>query len=336
MNVGFIGLGNVGSKLAGSLLRDGFALTVLDLRPEVLEVFSEWGADVATSLAELTAVSDVVITSLPNPEASAAVLESEDGVLSSIDAGKVWIEMSTTSSSEVIRLGGEVAARGGAALDCPVSGGCHLATTGNISIFAGGDRRTFEACLPVLESMGRRILHTGPLGSASILKVITNYLASANLVAVAEAMVTAQRAGMDLATTFEAIRISSGNSFVHETETQLILNGSRNINFTMDLVVKDMTLFQEMAQDLAIPLDLSPLILSIFEDGLVRYGPREWSTNIIRRHEPGWRVPLRRCDLSDRGTAPGRRRLPLQPVSSAHRPLHGRHRHRCGLTRHQR
>ena len=285
MNVGFIGLGNVGSRLAGSLLRDGFALTVLDLRPEIVETFSRSGARVATDPAELTAASDVVITSLPSPEVSTAVLESENGVLAAIDDGKIWMEMSTTSKDEVIRLGREVEVRGGAALDCPVSGGCHRAATGNISIFAGGERRTFESCLPLLKTMGRQILHTGPLGSASVLKVITNYLASANLLAIAEAMVTAQRAGMDPTTTFEAIRMSSGNSFVHETETQLILNGSRNINFTMDLVVKDMALFQRMAEDLQVPLELSPLVLSIFEDGLDRYGPREWSTNIIRRLE---------------------------------------------------
>ena len=133
--------------------------------------------------------------------------------------------------------------------------------------------------------MGRRILHTGGLGSASVLKVVTNYLCSVHLAALGEAMMTAKLAGMDLNTTYEAIRISSGNSFVHETESQIILNGSRDISFTMGLVVKDMSLFQALGDRHAVPLELSPLVLGIFEDGQQRYGSREWSPNIVRRLE---------------------------------------------------
>ena len=143
--------------------------------------------------------------------------------------------MSTTDEAEVKRLGAKVTDAGGHPVDCPVSGGCHRAATGNIAIFAGCERASFEQLLPVLTIMGRRILHTGPLGSASVLKVITNYLATANLLSLSEALTTASAAGMDLATSYEAIRLSSGNSFVHETESQVILNGSRNIDFTMDL-----------------------------------------------------------------------------------------------------
>jgi 3-hydroxyisobutyrate dehydrogenase len=177
-------------------------------------------------------------------------------------------------------------------IDCPVSGGCHRAATGNIAIFAGGERATFERMLPALTAMGRRILHTGPLGSASILKVVTNYLATANLVSLAEALVTSKLAGMDLNTAYEAIRISSGNSFVHETEGQVILNGSRDINFTMDLVVKDVSLFQAVADRAGVELELSPLLIEIFKDGARRYGAREWSPNIIRRLEEACGVDI--------------------------------------------
>jgi len=137
----------------------------------------------------------------------------------------------------------------------------------------------------VLKVLGRNILHTGALGSASVLKVLTNYLATANLVTLCEALTTAKMAGMDLSTTYEAIRISSGNSFVHETESQVILNGSRDINFTMDLVLKDISLFQSIAERAGVPLEVSPLLIDIFKDGEQRYGSREWSSNIIRRLE---------------------------------------------------
>ena len=140
--------------------------------------------------------------------------------------------------------------------------------------------------------MGRRILHTGPLGSASVLKVVTNYLCSVHLAALGEALMVAKQAGMDLNTAYEAIRISSGNSFVHETESQVILNGSRNINFTMDLVVKDMSLFQAVADRNGVPLEISPLVLGIFKDGQARYGAREWSPNIVQRLEEACGVEL--------------------------------------------
>ncbi len=285
MQIGFIGLGNIGSKLSTSLVRNGFDVTVLDLLPEAMERLVAAGASAGTTPRGIAESNEVVITCLPNPKASAAVLEGPDGIIAGIGPGKIWAEMSTTDHDEILRLGALVAAKGGAAVDCPVSGGCHRAATGNISILAGCERNTFERMLPVLTAMGRQILHTGPLGSASVLKVMTNFLATANLVALCEALVVSKQAGLDLATTYEAIRISSGNSFVHETESQLILNGSRKIDFTMDLLLKDVSLFQQIAEDTGTELELSPLLVSMAEDAIDRYGPREWSSNIIRRLE---------------------------------------------------
>jgi 3-hydroxyisobutyrate dehydrogenase len=283
--VGFIGLGNVGGQLAGNLLRHGVRLTVRDLDAARVAEFVARGALAADSPRALAAECDIIITCLPSPAISAAVLEAADGVLAGLEPGKIWLEMSTTDYAEVIRLAALVEARGALAMECPVSGGCHRAATGNISIFAGGTRAAFERVLPVLKILGQRILHTGPLGSASQLKVLTNYLCTVHLAALAEALTVAKVAGLDMNTAYEAIRISSGNSFVHETESQVILNGSRDINFTMDLVVKDVGLFDALAQTHAVPLELSPLVLGIFKDGVRRYGGREFSPNIIRRLE---------------------------------------------------
>ena len=285
VTVGFIGLGNVGGKLAGSLIRNKFDVIVRDLDKDVAQPFLDAGARWVETSQEMAAASDVIITCLPSPAASAAVMEAEDGVLAGLSAGKIWAEMSTTDETEVKRLGEKVLATGAFPVDCPVSGGCHRAATGNIAIFAGCDRHVFEKMLPVLTILGRRVLHTGPLGSASVLKVMTNYLATANLVTVCEALVTSKMAGMDLNTTYEAIRISSGNSFVHETESQVILNGSRDINFTMDLVIKDISLFQDIADRAGVPLEISPKLIEVFKDGQDRFGPREWSPNIIKRLE---------------------------------------------------
>ena len=285
MKVGFIGLGNVGAKLAASVLRNGFDLTVRDLDSAKTVEFAQSGASIAQTPRELSESCDLVVTCLPNPDICASVMEDDDGVLAGLSTGKIWVEMSTTDHQEVIRLAQKVHATGGFAADCPVSGGCHRAATGNIAILAGCDREVFDRILPLLKAMGRRVLHTGNLGSASILKVVTNYLATANLVSICEALITTKASGLDLATAYEAIRISSGNSFVHETESQVILNGSRDINFTMDLVLKDISLFQEIAERHQVPLELSPLLIRSFQDAEARYGAREWSPNVIRRLE---------------------------------------------------
>ena len=293
MKIGFIGLGNVGGKLAGSLLRNKFDLTVRDLEKSIAAPFLTQGAKWADTPRELAEQVDVIITCLPSPKASAHVMEANDGVIAGLDADKIWLEMSTTDEAEVKRLAAKVDAKGAFSLDSPVSGGCHRAATGNIAIFAGGERNAFERVLPILTVMGRKILHTGPLGSASILKVVTNYLASVHLVALGEAMTTAAKAGIDLNATYEAIKISSGNSFVHETESQVILNGSYDINFTMDLVLKDMSLFQSVADRADVSLELSPKVIEIFKDGAERYGSRAWSSMIVKRLEDQCGITLR-------------------------------------------
>ena len=285
MKIGFIGLGNVGGKLAGSLLRNKFDLTVIDLEKKLTNVFKNKGAKVVDTPKELAEKTDLIITCLPSPKVCAEVMESQDGVINGLSKNKIWLEMSTTDENEVKRLGKLVINKKAIPLDGPVSGGCHRAATGNIAIFVGGERSSFEKILPILTTMGRKILHTGKLGSASILKVITNYLASVHLAALGEAWTVAKKSNLDLKKTYQGIAVSSGNSFVHETESQVILNGSYNINFTMDLVVKDTSLFDNLSKKLNSNLELSPIISDIFKDGEKKYGKRAWSSMIVKRME---------------------------------------------------
>lgn len=282
MKVGFIGLGNVGGKLAGSLLRNGVDLAVYDLNGAFVSDFARRGARAGGSAAELMQTCDAVITCLPSPEACATVMAE---ILPHVGPGKIWMEMSTTDADQIRNHAAAIIEAGGAAVDCPVSGGCHRADTGNISIYAGCTRETFERVLPVLTHMGRRILHVGDVGTSSTLKVMTNYLATINLLSLCEALTVMKAAGMDLGVTYEAIAASSGNSFVHETESQLILSGSRDVNFTLDLVQKDVGLFQKLADDHDVPLELSPLMISMLSDGQARYGERAQSDRMIERLE---------------------------------------------------
>ena len=285
MKVGFIGLGNVGGKLAGSLLRNKFDLTVRDLDENLTKPFVEQGAKIANTAKELAEKVDLIITCLPSPEICSEVMEGSDGILNGLSENKIWLEMSTTDEAEVKRIGQKVIENKAIPLDGPVSGGCHRAATGNIAIFVGGEREAFNKILPALTVMGRKILHTGELGSASVLKVITNYLASVHLVALGEAWTVAKKSNLDLTKAYKGIAVSSGNSFVHETESQVILNGSYNINFTMDLVLKDTGLFDELAKKLNAPLEISPKIVDIFKDGQKKYGSRAWSSMIVKRME---------------------------------------------------
>ena len=285
MKVGFIGLGNVGGKLAGSLLRNNFDLTVRDLDKNLTQSFKDLGAKVVNSAKELAEQVDLIITCLPSPKICAEVMEAEDGVISGLTENKIWLEMSTTDEAEIKRISKKIITKKAIPLDGPVSGGCHRAATGNIAIFVGGERNAFDKILPALTVMGRKILHTGELGSATVLKVITNYLASVHLVALGEAWTVAKKSNLDLAKAYKGIAVSSGNSFVHETESQVILNGSYNINFTMDLVLKDTGLFDDLAKKLGAPLEISPKVVEIFKDGQKKYGSRAWSSMIVKRME---------------------------------------------------
>ena len=293
MKIGFIGLGNVGGKLAGSLLRNKFDLTVRDLDENLTNQFKNLGAKVASSAKDLAEQVDLIITCLPSPKICADVMEGENGVVEGITQNKIWLEMSTTDEAEIKRIGKKVLEKKGIPLDGPVSGGCHRAATGNIAIFVGGERKAFDRILSALTVMGRKVLHTGELGSATVLKVITNYLASVHLVALGEAWTVAKKSNLDLAKTYKGIAVSSGNSFVHETESQVILNGSYNINFTMDLVLKDTGLFDDLAKKLNAGLEISPKIVEIFKDGQKKYGSRAWSSMIVKRMEDSNNIDFR-------------------------------------------
>jgi len=299
MRIGFISLGNVGAPLARNLQRAGHALTVRDLdrnrAAELLDRGARW-ADTPRAAAQ---DAEVVITSLPSPAAVAAVMEAEDGILAGLARGAVWIEMSTTDEGEVRRLAALAAERGAATLEAPITGGCHRAISGDISILVGGAAGDFARCRPLLETMGGTVLHIGPLGQASVLKVITNMLAFVHLVAAGEGLMLAAKAGIDLGRAFEGIKASSGNSFVHETESQVILNGSYNIGFTMDLACKDLGLVQALGRQLEVPLELADRVAATFGRARAEYGDRAWSSQVVKLLEDTCGCPLRAPGFPD-------------------------------------
>ena len=293
MKIGFIGLGNLGHPLAMSLVKAGHDVTVSDLRPECGAAFAAAGAKCAENIADVCRGAEAVITALPSPEASRKVVEKAGGVFEHLEKGSCWIEMSTTDFEDIQRLAGIAAAKGLKVLECPVTGGVHLAHTGEITGLVGGDEKVFEHFRPILGIMGKEVIHLGPIGNASVVKVVTNMLAFIHLVAAGEGMMLAAKQGVDLGAAYRAIRASSGNSFVHETESQLILNGSYNINFTMDLACKDLGFADQIAAKLDVPLELGSVTRQIFRRARNLYGGDAWSPKVVKMLEDACRQPLR-------------------------------------------
>jgi 3-hydroxyisobutyrate dehydrogenase len=293
MKIGYIGLGSLGRHLAGSLLHAGFPLTVHDIHKGAAAELLEDGAAWADSAEAVARASDTVITCLPSPEIVADTVEGEHGILAGLAPGGTWIDMSTNDAHELQRLGALAAERGVATLESPVTGGVHRAAAGMITVLVGGDEAVFEKHLPAFDAMGGRVFYIGPLGQASVIKVITNMLAFIHLVADGEALMLAKRGGIDLKLAWEVIKASSGNSFVHETEGQLILNGSYNINFTMDLVRKDLHFAHMMGREFGVPLELAGLTEQILARARATYGGEAQSPMVVQMLEEAVGTDLR-------------------------------------------
>lgn len=279
MHYGYIGLGNLGAACAGCLVKAGFKVTVYDLNPALAAPLVASGAVLAKTAEEVAAVADHVITCLPSPAVSERVLTA---ILSHMKAGASWLEMSTLGRDEVLRLATIAAESGVRMMELPVTGGVHLAAQGKITMLAGGDKDLFDLHHGAMQAMGDRIFHMGPLGSASIIKVITNMLAFIHLKATSEALMLAKRGGLDLGQAWHAIAASSGTSFVHETEGALILNGSYDIAFNVDLALKDLGFALGFGKEFGVPLDLASITNQTYIAAKAAYGGAAQSPMIAK------------------------------------------------------
>jgi 3-hydroxyisobutyrate dehydrogenase len=290
LRYGFVGLGNLGRHLALHLARGGFAVAVHDLHPAAADAVLCAGATWAASIPELASGVDCLITCLPSPAATTAVM---DLALPALRRGSTWIEMSTNDFAEIEILAARAAELGVATLACPVTGGVHRAESGDITVLVGGPHAVFAAHEPALKSMGGRVIYLGGIEQAAVTKVVTNMLAFIHLIAAGEALMLCAKGGVDLRAAFEAIAASSGNSFVHETESQVILNGSYDIGFTMDLACKDAGFALEFGRRFGVPLRLAGVMEQTFIEGRAKYGGSAWSSMIVKLLEDSVGTPLR-------------------------------------------
>ena len=270
--IGIIGLGNLGSNLAHHFLRSRQRLTsVHDIRPEALADIPD-SITRANSPRELAEMSDVVLTALPIPSDVRQVMTGQDGVLSGLQPGGVWIDHSTTDYYQTLELAEEAEVKGIRVLEAPLTGGLTLLKQGKMTVLVGGDRELYEQCLPILKLSGKNVLYLGPLGTATITKIVSNMLAACNNVAMGEALMMGKRAGIDLKSFFDAIRFSAGNSFVWETEAPLVFNGSYDTHAAIELHTKDLHLGYELSRKLGAPIMLHALVEQIYNRARLRYG----------------------------------------------------------------
>jgi 3-hydroxyisobutyrate dehydrogenase len=294
--IGFIGLGSLGEGLCNSLVTAGYQVTVNDLNKDLASRLLAAGAHWADTTADTCKDADVVITVLPSPAISRQVVEGQNGVFDNLKPGGTWIEMSTTDMDDLLRLSEVAKSKGIKVLECPVTGGVHLANSGEITVLVGGEEATFQSVEDILKTIGGEIIYMGKMGNASVVKVVTNMLAFIHLIAAGEAMMLPAKYGVDPDATYRAIRASSGNSFVHETESKLVLSGSYNVKFTMDLACKDLGLVNGIAEKLGVPLELGSMAQQIFRRARGLMGGNAQSPEVVRMLEKA-------CDLELR--APG-------------------------------
>ena len=293
LRIGFIGLGALGEGLCNNLVKAGYPVTVNDLNKDLAQRLLAGGATWSDDVAGTCRDADVVITVLPSPAVSRKVVEGAGGVFENLKSGGTWIEMSTTDMEDLLRLADVAATKGLTVLECPVTGGVHLANSGEITVLVGGEQSTFDRVKDILGTMGGEIIYMGKMGNASVVKVVTNMLAFIHLIAAGEAMMLPAKYGVDPDATYRAIRASSGNSFVHETESKLVLSGSYKVKFTMDLACKDLGLVNGIAEKIGVPLELGSMAQQIFRRARGLYGSQAQSPEVVRMIEAACGLELR-------------------------------------------
>jgi len=293
MRIGCVGIGNIGRHLAANLLAAGFDVTVHDLDRTAGRALEELGATWADSPAAVAATVDAVVSCLPSVKAITAVVEGPGGLLEGFAPGSTWIDMSTNDLHELQRLAARLAERSVHTLEAPVTGGAHNAESATITVLVGGDEAVYRRHADVFDAVGGRVFYMGELGKAAIIKVITNMLAFIHIAATAEAYMLAAKGGIDLRLAWEVIKASSGNSFIHETESTTILSGSYDIGFSLDLSCKDLGFATQLGREFDVPLDIAATVEQLNIRARAAYGGHAGSPMVARLLETACGTDLR-------------------------------------------
>jgi 3-hydroxyisobutyrate dehydrogenase len=264
MSVGFIGLGIMGSGMAANLLAKGHDIVVWNRTAARMDPLVDLGASAASSPAEVAAGSDVVLISVSDTPDVEAVVEGAGGLLEELQTGSLVVDHSTISPAATVRLAALVAERGGSWLDAPVSGGSEGAERGTLSIMVGGDKDDLERAMPFLEAYGTTITRVGPVGAGQQVKIVNQILVVGNQLAVSEALLFAEQAGLDLAITIDAVKEGAAGSWMLANRGPQMIERDWRPGFSIDLQQKDLRLALEAADELGVPLPGTSLVFQLY------------------------------------------------------------------------
>ncbi|MEC9308407.1 MAG: 2-hydroxy-3-oxopropionate reductase [Chloroflexota bacterium] len=258
--IGFVGLGIMGRPMVRNLMKAGYSVTVYDIVSEAVEELASEGAIPASSSDEVASKTDKIITMLPDSADSERAILGEGGVLAGANSGSVIIDMSSIAPSMSQKIFQECANQGVEMLDAPVSGGEPGAINATLAIMVGGKQEIFDQCYDLLTVMGSNVVLTGDVGAGNITKLANQIIVAANIEALSEAMVLAQKAGVDPERVFNAIRGGLAGSTVMEAKAPMMLDRNFRAGFRIRLHQKDLRNVLQTAQELNVPLPVTALL----------------------------------------------------------------------------
>ncbi|MFN4142887.1 NAD(P)-dependent oxidoreductase [Aestuariivirga sp.] len=292
MIVGFIGLGTMGANAARNVRRAGFEMVVYDIRPEAVAQQTGPGVSGAASPAEVLDRADVAVSMVFGPKEVEQVVRGPSGFLSTSCRGKYWIDMTTSSPKLMRELAAEFGARGGHAVDAPVTGSVDAAIRGDMPMFVGGDDAAVEHVRPVIEAMGE-LRHVGGYGTGYVAKLVNNQLWKIHAAAIGEAMVTAKLAGLDPLVWWNAMKGGAADSFVMRHDVPSIFAGHYDPSFPIALCLKDLALIRELMEETGTRSEMTEAAHARFREAGERYGPKAGEMTVCRLIEEDAATDLR-------------------------------------------
>ena len=278
--VGVVGLGIMGKPMAANLMKAGFSVTVYNRTAAKADELRSEGAAVASSPKEVAESSDITITMVSDSPDVEEVILGPNGVIHGVSQGAVVIDMSTISPQVTQTIAADLSSKGGHMLDAPVSGGSWGAIQGTLSIMVGGEKETFDRCMPVFEAMGKNIIYTGGHGMGQVTKLVNQIMVGGTLAAVCEGLLFGAKAGIDLNPVFQAVTGGAANSWQLENLGSRILKRDFDPGFMIKLMHKDLRLITEAARDMELPLPLISLAQQFYHvlqhDGLGEEGTQAY------------------------------------------------------------
>ena len=292
MRIGFIGLGTMGGAAALNLIRGGHQLAVCDLDRSRAKEHLKLGATWADTPGAAAQDADIVFTMVFGPKQIEQIVQGENGLVSAMGPGQIWVDMTTNQPALARELAGQIAATGAQAIDAPVSGAVDGARTGNMPQFAGGDQETVERIRPVMELMGP-LYYMGANGCGSITKLASNQLWAIHATAMGEALVMAVKSGVDLSRAWAALKIGASESWCMHHDAPSVFAGHYDPSFTLDLCQKDLQLIVEACDDAGTAAPATRLVCDQFEEARKRYGGHKGELHVVKLEEDAAGISLR-------------------------------------------